>query len=227
MLQSDRKGFGFRQTMTVGNTPATGGQSEFQIQTAPGKSTFKGDPVNIQSAGNQGFLQNAAQATMDDGVTGGKAWANNYIEPLVCIAGVFNGAFYIDSTGKPTFANSVVSGVTTSTDYNTGSNNIIAFANTNPAQEYTVRLNAALAGSAAAAQALLNSVNFFNPIDEVDGDAIDGLSRITLSVATNGASATNGMFRMVRNANIEEQDDLLTAGAQVIVVIQPASALYN
>jgi len=107
MLQSDRKGFGFRQTMTVGNTPATGGQSEFQIQTAPGKSTFKGDPVNIQSAGNQGFLQNAAQATMDDGVVGGKAWANNTSNTGL-IAGVFNGAFYIDSTGKPTFANSVL-----------------------------------------------------------------------------------------------------------------------
>jgi hypothetical protein len=35
------------------------------------------------------------------------------------------------------------------------------------------------------------------------------------------------MFRLVRNANIEEQDDLLTAGAQVIAVLQPASALYN
>ena len=56
------------------------------------------------------------------------------------IAGVFNGAFYIDSTGKPTFANSVVAGtVTTSKDYNTGSDNITAFANTNPAQEYSVR----------------------------------------------------------------------------------------
>ena len=226
MANSQRAGYGCRQTMTVGNTPATGGQSEFQIQTAPGKSTFKGDPVNIQSAGNQGFLQNAAQATMDDGVVGGKAWANN-VGVTGLIAGVFNGGFYIDSTGKPTFANSVVAGVTTSKDYNTGSDNITAFANTNPAQEYSVRLNAALAGTAANAQALLNSKNFFNPIDEVDGDALDGLTRITLSVATNGASATNGMFRLVRNANIEEQDDLLTAGAQVIAVLQPASALYN
>ena len=41
MLQSDRKGFGFRQTMTVGNTPATGGQSEFQIQTAPRQIYFQ------------------------------------------------------------------------------------------------------------------------------------------------------------------------------------------
>ena len=226
MLQSDRKGFGFRQTMTVGNTPATGGQSEFQIQTAPGKSTFKGDPVNIQSAGNQGFLQNAAQATMDDGVVGGSAWANN-VGATGDIVGVFNGGFYIDSTGKPTFANSIVAGTVTSKDYNTGSDNITAFANTNPAQEYSVRLDAALAGSAAAAQALLNSTNFFNPNDEVDADALDGLSRITLNVATVGASATNGMFRLVRNANIEEQDDLLVAGCQVIVVIQPASALYN
>ena len=226
MLQSDRKGFGFRQTMTVGNTPATGGQSEFQIQTAPGKSTFKGDPVNIQSAGNVGFLQNAAQATMDDGVVGGANWANN-VGNTGDIAGVFNGAFYIDSTGKPTFANSVVAGVTTSKDYNTGSDNITAFANTNPAQEYSCRLDAALAANAAAAQALLNSENFFNPNNEVDADALDGLSRIDLNVATVGASDTNGMFRLVRNANIEEQDDLLVAGAQVIVVIQPDSALYN
>jgi len=226
MLQTDRKGFGFRQAPTVGNTPATGGQSEFQIQTAPGKSTFKGSPVNIQSAGNQGFLQNAAQATMDDGVVGGSAWANN-VGATGDIVGVFNGGFYIDSTGKPTFANSIVAGTVTSKDYNTGSDNITAFANTNPAQEYSVRLDAALAGTAANAQALLNSTNFFNPNDEVDADALDGLSRITLNVATVGASATNGMFRLVRNANIEEQDDLLTAGCQVIVVIQPASALYN
>jgi len=226
MLQSARKGFGFRQAPTVGNTPATGGQSEFQIQTAPGKSTFKGDPVSIQSAGNQGFLQNAAQAVCDDGVVGGASWANN-VGATALIAGVFNGAFYISSTGKPTFANSVVSGVTTSTDYNTGSDNITAFANTNPEQEYTVRLDAALAVSAAAAQALMNSTNYFNPNDEVDADAIDGLSRVDLSVSTNGASNTNGMFRLVRNANIEEQDDLLTTGAQVVVVIQPTSALYN
>ena len=226
MLQTERKGFGFRQATTVGTTPATGGQSEFQIQTAPGKSTFKGDPVNIQSAGNQGFLQNAAQATMDDGVVGGKAWANN-VGVTGLIAGVFNGGFYIDSTGKPTFANSIVAGTVTSKDYNTGSDNITAFANTNPAQEYSVRLDAALAGTAANAQALLNSTNFFNPNNEVDADALDGLSRITLNVATVGASATNGMFRLVRNANIEEQDDLLVAGCQVIVVIQPASALYN
>ena len=45
---------------------------------------------------------------MDDGVVGGKAWANNTSNTGL-IAGVFNGAFYIDSTGKPTFANSVVS----------------------------------------------------------------------------------------------------------------------
>ena len=226
MLQTDRKGFGFRQAPTVGNTPATGGQSEFQIQTAPGKSTFKGSPVNIQSAGNQGFLQNAAQAVMDDGVVGGSAWSNA-VGATGDIVGVFNGGFYIDSTGKPTFANSIVAGTVTSKDYNTGSDNITAFANTNPAQEYSVRLDAALAGTAANAQALLNSENFFNPNNEVDADALDGLSRITLNVATVGASDTNGMFRLVRNANIEEQDDLLVAGCQVIVVIQPASALYN
>jgi sensor domain CHASE-containing protein len=43
------------------------------------------------------------------------------------LIGVFNGAFFIDSTGKPTFSNNVVASQATSKDYNTGSNDIISF----------------------------------------------------------------------------------------------------
>jgi hypothetical protein len=35
MANRKYKGFGLRQTMTVGNTPATGGQSELQNQIRP------------------------------------------------------------------------------------------------------------------------------------------------------------------------------------------------
>jgi hypothetical protein len=47
--------------MTVGNTPATSGQSEYQVQTAPGVGLFKGDPASIQDLQvAQGFTQDAS-----------------------------------------------------------------------------------------------------------------------------------------------------------------------
>ena len=36
MANASTTGFGLRAVMTVGNTPATSGQSEYKIQTAPG-----------------------------------------------------------------------------------------------------------------------------------------------------------------------------------------------
>ena len=54
MANANTAGFGCRQTMTVGNTPATGGQSEFLVQggAAPGATVaiFKGAPVAMQTA---------------------------------------------------------------------------------------------------------------------------------------------------------------------------------
>ena len=227
MANTNTLGFGLRSTMTVGNTPATQGQSEFKIQTAPGTSTFKGDPVNIQAAaGADGYLQDAAQGTMDDGITGGVGWANNTAN-IGLLTGVFNGAFYVDSTGKPTWANSVTAAVVTSTNYNTGSNEIDAFVITDPMQEYTVRADALLGATTAAAQALFNPAGTFynvNSVDLLSPTNVDGMSRTTLDI---GGSGANNAFTMVRSANIPNQNDLLSQGADVIVTIQPASALYN
>ena len=129
--------------MNVGNTPATSGQSEYKIQTAPGVASNKGDPMNVQNAGNQGFIQDVAFTTLDSGGVGGTAWstAGGNAEPG-CI-GVFNGAFFIDSAGKPTFSNNVVASQATSINYNTGSNDILAFVNDNPQQEYVIKADAA------------------------------------------------------------------------------------
>ena len=44
MANASTTGFGLRAVMTVGNTPATSGQSEYKIQTAPG--------VGIQTKGD-------------------------------------------------------------------------------------------------------------------------------------------------------------------------------
>ena len=215
MANASTTGFGFRAVMTVGNTPATSGQSEYQVQTAPGVGLYKGDPASIQDGGNQGFAQDASFTLTDDGGAGGTNWANNADALLI---GVLNGFFYIDSTGKPTFANSVPAGTTTSVDYNTGSSNITAFVIDNPNQEYVVKADAAVT------QAMLGASNQMNVNNYTAADNKDGQSITTLDVST---AATTGMFTLVRSANDPENKDLTAPGANVVVTIGKSSALYN
>ena len=64
MANTNTAGFGLRQNMTVGSTPATGGQSEFSVQslsTLP-NAMYKGDPVGYQTTAGAhgatvGFIQ--------------------------------------------------------------------------------------------------------------------------------------------------------------------------
>ena len=218
MANASTTGFGLRMVMNVGNTPATSGQSEYKIQTAPGVASNKGDPMNIQDAGNVGFIQDVAFTTLDNGGVGGTAWstAGGNAEPG-CI-GVFNGAFFIDSTGKPTFANNVVASQATSKDYNTGSNDIIAFVNDNPMQEYVVKADAAVA------QSLIGAANAMNMNNYTATDNKDGQSISTLDV---GSASTTAQFRLVRYANDPENKDAAAAGVNLIVAFLPSSMLYN
>ena len=218
MANAGTTGFGLRMVMNVGNTPATSGQSEYKIQTAPGVASNKGDPMNIQDAGNTGFIQDVAFTTLDNGGVGGTAWstAGGNAEPG-CI-GVFNGAFFIDSTGKPTFANNVVASQATSKDYNTGSNDTIAFVNDNPMQEYVVKADAAVA------QSLIGAANAMNMNNYTATDNKDGQSISTLDV---GSASTTAQFRLVRYANDPENKDATAAGVNLIVAFLPSSMLYN
>ena len=57
MANASTVGFGCRQTMTVGNTPATGGQSEFLVQPlGTNVAILKGDPVANQTAQGNGTV---------------------------------------------------------------------------------------------------------------------------------------------------------------------------
>tara|TARA_R110000823_G_scaffold308597_1_gene432238 strand:+ start:26 stop:676 length:651 start_codon:yes stop_codon:yes gene_type:complete len=216
MANASTVGFGLRAVMTVGNTPATSGQSEYLVQTAPGVGLYKGDPASIQdSSGAQGYAQDASFTLTDDGGAGGASWANN---ADALLTGVLNGFFYIDSTGKPTFANSVPSGTTTSVDYNTGSNNITAFVIDNPNQEYVVKADDAIT------QAGFGLVTSYNINNWTASTNKDGQSIATLDIASPLATK---MFSLVRSANDPENKDLSVAGANVIVTISKASALYN
>ena len=218
MANASTTGFGLRAVMTVGNTPATSGQSEYKIQTAPGVASNKGDPMNVQDAGNQGFIQDVAFTLLDNGGVGGTAWstAGGNAEPG-CI-GVFNGAFFINSNGKPTFSNNVVAAQATSVDYNTGSNDIIAFVNDNPNQEYVVKADAAVT------QAMLGAANAMNMNNYTATDNKDGQSISTLDVAS---ASTTAQFRLVRSAEDPENKDLTAPGANIIVSFLPSSMLYN
>ena len=216
MANASTVGFGLRAVITVGNTPATSGQSEYLVQTAPGVGLYKGDPASIQdSSGAQGYAQDASFTLTDDGGAGGASWANNADALLI---GVLNGFFYIDSTGKPTFANSVPAGTTTSVDYNTGSNNITAFVIDNPNQEYVVKADDAIT------QAGFGLVTSYNINNWTASTNKDGQSIATLDIAS---PASTKMFSLVRSANDPENKDLSAAGANVIVTISMASSLYN
>jgi len=221
MANASTAGFGLRAVMTVGNTPATSGQSEYLIQTAPGVATNKGDPMSFNdggsTAGDAGMVQDASFTTTDDGGNGGTAWttANSAL-----LLGVFNGAFYINASGKPTFQNNIVAGQTTSVDYNTGSNDITAFIIDNPLQEYVVKADDALAQTLVG----VNAAQGFNTNNYTATANKDGQSITTLDV---GSAATTSMFLAIRSANDPENKDLTVAGSNWVVMMAPASALYN
>ena len=229
MANANTAGYGCRQTMTVGNTPATGGQSEFLVQGggSPGatKAIFKGAPVAMQTAaggaGVLGYIQDQTAALMTDGIVGGNTWAHNTTNTNKSL-GVFNGATFVDASGKPSWTNGLTAAQTSSTDYNTGSNNITAFVNTNPAQEYTVRADAALTN--ASFNTLTNTG--FNLNDA--GAGVSGMSDSTLDlsgVATTGVA--NYMWKIVRSANVMDQSDLTEAGADVVISYNPQSNAYQ
>ena len=219
MANASSTGFGFRSTMTVGNTPATQGQSEYKIKSGTAKGIFKNDPVSLQDAsGDQGYLQDAAfNATSDTGA-GGQSFDNSGHAPLI---GVFNGAFYVaTTTKKPTFANSFVGGTTFATDYNTGSADGMGFVIDNPSQEYVIKADAAVT-QAMYGDAGYNCTNQ----DGTSTNVTDGQSLVKLHIS--GGAASTKMVKLVRSANAPENKDNTAANSNQIVTISAASNLYN
>ena len=110
-------------------------------------------------------------------------------------------------------------GQLTSVDYNTGSANITAFANSNPAQEYTVRADAALSN---ASFNTLTNVGFnLNSV----GAGVSGQSDSTLDIP-GAAGLANYMWKIVRSANVINQQDFLVPGADLIVTLNPSASAY-
>lgn len=229
MANTSTAGYGLRAVMTVGNTPATSGQSEYQIlgegatagSAVVSKTFFKGDTVSINSgvgavAGQKGYIQDATYALTDDGLVGGADFVNTTAN-IGLLVGVFNGAFYVaGSTSKPTWANSFDNGTTVTTDYNTGTANVSAFVIDNPNQEYNIRANDAWT------QADVGT-SFNTGSNGATG--ISGMSDERLDVTT--AAAGTSALTLIRSANVPDQKDQTVGGSDVVVLINKASALFN
>ena len=218
MAANQTEGFGFRQAPTVGSTPATGGQAEYKIKSGLGVGIFQNNPVSHQhTSGDDGYLQDITADTMDDGIGGGADWSTgtSNIQPII---GVFNGAFYINSsTSKPTFANHVLASTTFGTDYNTGSSDGIGLVNDNPMQEYTCKADAAVTQA--------NLLHTFNSEDGATvGTSTHGQSTVKLDIT--GTAATS-MFRIVRTANDPANNDASVLNSNQIVQISPAASISN
>ena len=218
MAANQTAGFGFRQAPTVGSTPATGGQAEYKIKSGLGVGIFQNNPVSHQhTSGDDGYLQDITADTMDDGIGGGADWSTgtSNIQPII---GVFNGAFYINSsTSKPTFANHVLASTTFGTDYNTGSSDGIGLVNDNPMQEYTCKADAAVTQA--------NLLNTFNSTDGATvGTSTHGQSTVKLDIT--GTAATS-MFRVVRTANDPANNDASVLNSNQIVQVSPAASISN
>ena len=218
-MANETGGFGLRSVYTLGSSPATQGLSEYPIESAPGKGLYQNNPCSKQGAGSVGYLQDAANATMDDGITGGAGWANNTAN-ILPMTGVFNGAFYIDSTtSKPTWSNTVASGQAFGTDYNTGSSDGIGFVNDNPMQEYVVKAAAATAISIMVPDLTYN-------VADLGTSYKSGQSTVKLAT---GASAAAGAgqyaFDIVRVANDPLNSDNSAINSNVIVRFAPGSIM--
>jgi hypothetical protein len=227
MANNSTAGYGLRAVMTVGNTPATSGQSEYQIygqgatsgSAVLSKTFFKGDLVSINdgtgtTAAQKGYIQDASYAVTDDAGAGGANFTNA-ASPL--LAGVFNGAYYVAaSTSKPTWSNSFDIGTSVAVDYNTGSRGVTGFVIDNPNQEYCIRANDAWTQADVA-------TSFNTGSNGATG--ISGMSDERLGV--DASAAATSALTLLRNANIPDQKDQTVAGCDVVVIINKASALFN
>ena len=214
MANLQTQGYGCKAVEVLGNGPATQGQSKYRILSGLGVRILKNEPIGPQdSSGDDGYMQSLAPATMDDTGTGGASWDADTTTPEVCV-GISNGVFYIDgTTSKPTWSNSVAASQTFATNPNTGNSDGYVFVNDNPFQEYMMRTDATMTNLATfQSDCLVVRMNQNN-----GGAGVSGQSTATLNYST---SDNDGyMWRMIRLAEVPDQEDVTAAGCDVIVVM--------
>ena len=191
MANRNTAGFGLQSVMRVGNTPAIQGQSAYEIDAAETNAIYNGEPVKIDiSLSTGGYIVTAAAGT-------------------ACV-GTLNGVFYNAATTlKPTWANYYSGNITPA-----NSEDITAFVNDDPLQEFMIATNATLGATLALRK---SKVGATFATSSYSGETISGHSTVTLDIST--AATTALQLRMVRVADDPENKDQTAAYCSVIVKV--------
>lgn len=191
MANSNTQGFGLVAAMRVGNTPAISGQSKYEIDAGETNAIYNGEPVKVDiSATTGGYIVTAAAGT--------------------AMVGTLNGVFYNDATTKkPTFANYYPAATTPA-----NSEDVTAFVNDDPFQEYIIATNATLGATLALRK---SKIGLTYATTAAAGDTSNGKSSVTLDISS--AATTAKQLRMVRIAEDVENQDQTAAYCSVVVKV--------
>ena len=191
MANRNTQGFGLKAAMRVGNTPSIQGQSKYEIDAGESNAIFNGEPVKVDiSASTGGYIVTAAAGT--------------------AAVGVLNGVVYTDATTlKPTFSNYYPAATTPA-----NSEDITAFVNDDPNQEYIIATDATLGGTLALRK---SKIGLTYATTAAAGSTTTGKSSVQLGIST--AATTAKQLRMVRVAEDPENQDQTAANCSVVVKI--------
>ena len=191
MANNNSQGFGLKPAMRVVNTLAIQGQSKYLIDAGETNAIYNGEPVKVDiSATTGGYIVTAAAGT--------------------AMVGVLNGVLYTDATSKkPTWSNYYPAATTPA-----NSEDVTAFVNDDPFQEYIIGTNATLGATLALRQ---SKVGLTYATTSAAGDTTNGKSTVTLDISS--AATTAKQLRMVRVAEDPENDDQTAAYCSVVVKV--------
>ena len=197
MANRNQGGFGLRPVNTLGNTPATSGQSKYAIENGVAINIYNGEPV---------ILDRTVVAAAGGFLTNGCASAGTLF------LGVFNGCFNNAlTTAKPTWSNAYLS----ATGVVSGEI-VTAFVNDNPFQEYEIALTAAT-GAAPITENTIQAQ--FGGLADTSASATStgGRSSCTLTAPTASGAGAHG-WAALRRAEDPDNSDFTAAYASIIVV---------
>ena len=191
MANRNSAGFGLVEAMRVGNTPSIQGQSKYEIDAGESNAIFNGEPVVVDlNTSTGGYLVTAAAGTS--------------------MVGVLNGVLFTDATtSKPTFSNFYPAATTPA-----NSEDITAFVNDDPFQEYIIASDATLGGDLATRK---SKIGLTYATTAAAGSTSTGKSSIELGIST--AATTAKQLRMVRIAEDPENQDQTAANCSVVVKV--------
>jgi len=191
MANRNTQGFGLKAAMRVGNTPSIQGQSKYEIDAGETNAIFNGEPVKVDiSASTGGYIVTAAAGT--------------------AAVGVLNGVVYTDATTlKPTFSNFYPAATTPA-----NSEDITAFVNDDPNQEYIIATDATLGSTLALRK---SKIGLTYATTAAAGSTTTGKSSVQLGIST--AATTAKQLRMVRVAEDPENEEQTSANCSVVVKI--------